>query len=111
MVYLCSLKSHVVCCCHESKVRDIKTGQLLEKSQPLMQGKFYSQMKRYFTECFRCIVEEKKNKEGKVIGAEYFWQVMSDNQFDAKTRLTFPEGTFKIIPHFDIFNQYKAKQI
>ena len=106
MVYLCSLKCHVVVCFHELKVRDPKTGQLLDKAAPLMQGKFVAQIKKWFTDFFRCLVEEKKDKEGKVIGATYWWQVSSDNTFDAKTRLTFPEGTFKITPSFDIFKQY-----
>lgn len=109
MMYLCSLKCNVVITCHEAKVRDIHTGQLLEKTQPLMQGKFYAQMKRWFTDCFRCVVEEKKNKEGKVEKIEYFWQVRSDNQFDAKTRLNIPEGVFKVEPHFKIFEQYRKQ--
>ncbi len=107
MIYLCSLKCHVVVTCHEARVRDPNTGQLLEKSQPLMQGKFYSQMKRWFTDCFRMIVEETKDKTGKVTGSEYFWQIKSDNKFDAKTRLNIDE--FKVEPHFKVFEQYRSK--
>jgi len=109
MTYICSLKASVVVTFHELKVRDIKTGQLLEKVQPLMAGKFYSQIKRFFTDFFRLINEEEKDKEGRVIKCNYYWQVCSDNQFDSKTRLTFPEGTFKVKPDFSVFSQYERK--
>lgn len=108
MVYLCSLKCNVVVTLHESSIRDPHTGQLMEKLAPLMQGKFVAQLKRWFTDFFRMISEEKKNKEGKVDKIEYFWQIRSDNKFDAKTRLkNIPDGIFRCEPHYKIFEQYK----
>ena len=109
MVYLCSLKCHVIVTFHESSVRDLKSGFLLEKVAPLMSGKFLAQIKKWFTDFFRMVNEEEKDKTGKVTKCNYFWQIMSDNNFDAKTRLTFEPGVFKVEPHFKIFEQYKAK--
>ena len=110
MVYLCSLKCHVVVSFHEMSIRDPKSGQLLEKLAPLMQGKFLAQIKKWFTDFFRMVVEEEQDKTGKVIKSNYYWQVCSDNQFDSKTRLSFPEGTFKVKPDFSVFEQYKRKE-
>ncbi len=109
MVYLCSLKCNVAVSFHEMSIRDPKSGQLLEKLAPLMQGKFLAQIKKWFTDFFRMINEEEKDKTGKVTKCNYYWQVCSDNQFDCKTRLSFPEGTYRIEPHYKVFEQYRKK--
>ena len=109
VVRLKACKCHVVVTFHEDKVRDKNTGQLLDKIAPLMQGKFVAQLKSHFTDFFRMLAEEEKDKTGKVYKCNYFWQVMSDNNFDTKTRLAFPENTFKVEPNFKVFDQYKAK--
>lgn len=111
MVYLCSLKCHVVVTFHEMSIRDPKSGQLLEKLAPLMQGKFLAQIKKWFTDFFRMIVEEETDSKGKVTKSNYFWQVCSDNAFDSKTRLDFPEGTYRVKPSFDIFEAYRKVEI
>src|SRR6266576_287714 len=109
VVRLKACKCHVVVTFHEDKVRDKNTGQLLDKIAPLMQGKFVAQLKSHFTDFFHMICEEEKNKDGIVTKCSYWWQVASNNRVDIKTRLKFPEGTFKIEPHFKIFEQYKNK--
>ncbi len=109
VVRLKACKCHVVVTFHEDKVRDKNTGQLLDKIAPLMQGKFVAQLKSHFTDFFHMLCEEEKDKEGKVTKCNYFWQIASNNRVDIKTRLTFPEGTFKVEPHFRVFEQYRAK--
>lgn len=99
-------KCHIVVSFHEEKVRDPKTGILLDKIGPLMQGGFTKQLKSHFTDWFRCIKIEEKNTAGQVIKEEFFWQVKSDNKFEAKTKLFIPNGTILVEPHFKIFEQY-----
>lgn len=104
--YLCSVKCNVVVTLHETAVRDIKTGQLLEKISPLMQGKFLAELKIYYTDFFRMVNEEEK-KEGKVVGCKYFWQVRSDSNFDAKCRLPkLPLGMVRIPATYESIQQY-----
>lgn len=76
---ICSLLEQLNCgvvvLCHEAPERDKSTGQLLDKIQPLQQGKFVTKFKRYFSNCFRSSV----TGDGR-----YVWQTKSDKQFDAK---------------------------
>lgn len=109
MTYLHSCKCNVVVIFHESKVRDIKSGQLLEKTAPLMQGKFVAQLKAWFPNYFRAVVNETKDKEGKVIKSEYLWQIKSDNQFDVKCKLAIPDNVFFVKPSYEVFETYKIK--
>jgi hypothetical protein len=107
MQLLASTKCHVVVTFHELKQRDPNTGQLLDKVQPLMSGRFVSEIKVLFTEFFRTLVEAKKDNMGREQSSEYFWQVKSSNAFDAKSRkLNFPEGTWRVKPHYSIFEEY-----
>jgi hypothetical protein len=100
MELLMGLRCHVVVCFHEISQRDPKTGLLLEKLQPLMQGKFVAQLKVYFTDFFRQhaigkLDEQKQVREinGKKLTEDttYMWQIKSDAIFDAKTRMNRPE--------------------
>jgi hypothetical protein len=109
MTLMCSMKCNVVVTFHEVKVRDPKTGVLMDKIEPLMQGKFVAKLKLYFTDFFRMLTEETKNTKGQVTGCEYFWQVKSDNKFDAKSRLQFPADTFLVEPNYSIFTKYGYK--
>jgi len=107
MSYLYSMKCNVVVLFHEIQTRDAKTGQLLEKIKPLMQGQFHAQLKRYFPYFYRMINEEKKDREGHEIGCEYWWQIKSSNAFDAKTGIKVPDNIFKIAPTYQEFIQYQ----
>ncbi len=109
VVRIKACKCHIVVTFHEDKVRDKVTGQLLDKIAPLMQGKFVAQLKSHFTDFFHMVVEEEKDKSGNVTKCSYWWQVASNNKFDIKTRLTFPENVFKVEPHFKVFEQYRKK--
>lgn len=74
-----SLKCNIVMTFHEFQPRDKITGNLIEnKIAPLMEGSYKDQIKKHFTEFFRCI-----NQDGK-----YVLQVKSDAKFDAITRAT-----------------------
>lgn len=97
------LACHVIVTFHEFQKRDPKTQQLLEKVGPLMQGQFVAQLAAPFTDFFRTLhIGEKDGKDEK-----YVWQVRSDNQFNAKTRLTkIPDGVKFVEPDFKIFAQY-----
>ncbi len=74
------LSCNVVVLFHEFQERDKATGNILEKIQPLQQGKFITKLKSYFPNFFRmrCI----QNKE--TLQPEWFWQVKSSDNFDAK---------------------------
>lgn len=99
-------KCHIVVTFHEDKMRDPKTGLLLDKIGPLMQGGFTKQLKSHFTDFFRCVKDEKKDKDGKVVSEEFYWQVRSDNRFEAKTKLYIPNGIILVEPNFSIFEKY-----
>ena len=90
MIRLNGLRCNVIVCFHETQIRDAKTGMLLDKIAPLMQGKFVARIKQYFSDYFRCSVEttEVKDASGKVIETKrnYVWQVNSNALFDAKRR-------------------------
>ena len=107
---LMGLNCHVVVTFHEISQRDIKTGQLLEKIQPLMQGKFLSKLKIPFTDFFRqhAIGKLGVDKQPMIINGrkleqdiEYFWQIKGDNTIDCKTRMTRKE--ILIPAHFNSF--------
>lgn len=106
ITYLKALRCNSVTICHEMKVRDEKTGALLEKISPLMQGRFIAEVKAHYTDCFRTVTEDVKNADKEVIKTNYFWQVRSDDLFDAKTRLAIPEGTVYVDPHYKIFTEF-----
>ncbi len=74
------LSCNVVVLFHEFQERDKNTGQLLEKLQPLQQGKFITKLKSYYPNFFRMrCIQNKETKE-----PEWFWQVKSSDNFDAK---------------------------
>jgi hypothetical protein len=108
MNLICSMKCNVVVTFHEIQTRDPQSGKLLDKTAPLMQGKFVAELKRFFNGFFRMITEEKKNNKGQVIGCEYYWQVKSDNNFDAKNGgFDFPDEVFRIKPEYSELIKYK----
>jgi hypothetical protein len=81
------LTCNVVVLFHEVQARDPQSGVLLDKIMPLMQGQFVAKIKIYYPNFFKASVEQKKDQAGKPIEGntpEYFWQVKSDNKFDAK---------------------------
>ncbi len=102
-VLLKSFKCHVIVSYHEAYVRDKVTGALLDKFQPLMQGKYVTRLKAHYTDFYRCIAN--MNKESKKM--EYKWQVRSNQYFDAKSRLKIPDGATEVEPHFKVFKQYE----
>jgi hypothetical protein len=101
-VHLTSARANIVVNFHETQQRDPKTGQLIDKILPLMQGKFVASLKKYFSDFYRCIVfdvldstgkptlkkDPNTGKETREKLVEYYWQVKSDGTFDAKTRMT-----------------------
>jgi AAA domain len=99
-----SFKCHVIVTYHEASARDKITGALLDKLQPLMQGKFITKVKSYYTDFFRCVTNPVKDDKNKIL---YRWQVRSNQYFDAKCRLKLPEDVWEVEPHFKIFEQYK----
>lgn len=117
----CELQCHVIVTTHEYNERDKITGKIMTKYQPLMQGKFITKFKKYFTDCFRCVVADKLDSGGnpivttlhdgsKRIESEYFWQTKGNDLFDAKRRLnTIPD----LIPNpqFNVvFKDYGMKE-
>jgi len=111
-----TLRCHSVVTFHETQSRDKITGVLLDKIQPLMQGKFIAQIKTPFTDFFRQIMLEwddklAKEREARGIkrehfnaqGLGWFWQIKSGNDFDAKCRMSGRVET--LVPaHFNSFN-------
>lgn len=110
-VFFMSVKCHVVVTFHEDPVRNKTTGELMSKIAPLMQGKFVVQLKRFFTDFFRTVVQvEKDPATGQEKKAPTFlWQVRSDNKFDAKSRLKRDDMPTFVEPHFKIFQQYAGE--
>lgn len=81
------LSCNVVITFHESLERDKNTGLMLDKTQPLQQGKFVTRIKGFFPSFYKSIVRQKFDANGKPIEGqkpEYLWQTASDNKFDAK---------------------------
>lgn len=99
-----SLTCNVIVCFHEIQQRDKATGILLDKVQPLMEGKFVAELKVHFTDFYRQHAIAKVKLDGKpneVNGKPlekdgWFWQVKSDAAFDAKCRV--PNLTDKFVP-------------
>lgn len=88
-VTLQGLRCHSIVTFHETKVRDPKNGILLEKIEPLMQGKFVARIKQFFSDYYRCSCESSDTKDaaGKAaVKHNYLWQVNSNSMFDAKRR-------------------------
>jgi hypothetical protein len=82
-----SFNCNVVVLFHETRERDKKTGEFLEKMQPLMQGKFMTELKRHFPYFVRQHCREPLDEKGqprKGVDPEYLWQVKSSNDFDCK---------------------------
>jgi len=111
MDILQGLTCNVIVLFHEQKTRDEKTGELLDKIAPLMQGKFVSQLSRYFSDFFRALVIPKIDSKGKPTSipgfntdkeANFAWQVKANAFFDAKTRMTI-ETSF-VPQHFSSLN-------
>lgn len=88
LTLLQNLKCNVVVLFHENKERDKVTGKLLDKNQPLMQGKFVAKLKNYFPYFVRQMVTHKVDAKLQPINAdgpvEYLWQVKAGPEFDAK---------------------------
>jgi len=85
-----ALRCNVVILFHEIQERD-STGRLVDKIQPLMQGKFVAKIKIYPPNFFRQICRIKKDEKGNVIKdtkgelvREFLWQTRGDDTFDAK---------------------------
>jgi len=76
-----SCNCNVVVIFHEQAERDKKTGELLNKLQPVMQGKFITELKRHFPYYVRQGYREKADDDGP---AGYVWQVKSSDNFDCK---------------------------
>jgi len=82
---LISLSCNVVVLFHEIQERDKATGLLLDKLQPLQQGKFIAKLKSYYPNFFRQHCRSIKDANGKdTTEIEYMWQVKSGSGFDAK---------------------------
>jgi hypothetical protein len=88
---LMSLQCNVVVLFHEAQEREKETGRILDKTQPVMQGKFITYLKQYFPNYFRALVVEEKTADNKQIidangrvKVKYLWQTGSDNQCDTK---------------------------
>jgi len=111
---ICSCKCDVVVTFHDNPVRDKNTGVILDKIAPLMKGQFVLQLKRYFTDFYRVVTEDKKNVKGEVTGSTYLWQVRSNNKFDAKCRIKdLEEGIFTVPATYQFFidqNQRKKPE-
>lgn len=98
------LSCNVVVNFHEIQARDKATGILLDKVQPLMEGKFVAELKVHFTDFYRMHAISKVKLDGKpaeVNGAAlavdgWYWQVKSDAAFDAKCRV--PSVKDKFVP-------------
>lgn len=107
-----SLSCNVVVCFHEIQQRDKATGILLDKVQPLMEGKFVAELKVHFTDYYRqCAIPKVKldgkpsDVNGKAIDKDgWYWQVKSDAAFDAKCRV--PNVVDKFVPaHYSFFEK------
>jgi len=78
---LSGLRCNVVVNFHEIQQRDPKTGILLDKTQPLMQGKFIAKLKLYFPFFFRQFAP---NENRTLLPKNYVWQVSPNEAFDPK---------------------------
>lgn len=100
---LISLPCNVVVLFHEVQERDKATGVLLDKLQPLSQGKFVAKLKSYYPNFFRAIVL-REEKDGKPTGERKFvWQVKHTASFDPKCsrpHLMTPEAPIVIDAHY-----------
>jgi len=84
---IAKLNCNVVFLFHESQDRDPQTGRLLDKVQPLMQGKFTAKLKGYFPNFYRAVRRLKKDKDGKTMvpeTQEFMWRITSNDDFEAK---------------------------
>jgi len=97
------LTCHVVVTFHEQATRDPKTGALLEKIRPLMQGQFVNQLGIYFTDFFRQGV--RVSADGK---REWLWQVKSDDLVNCKTRMKLADNVMVVPAHFNSFKAYES---
>jgi hypothetical protein len=93
---LMNLRCHVVILFHESPERDVNTGKLLEKVQPMMQGKFPTYMKKFFPNYWRAMIFPELEKDGKTpvidpvtkkVKNMYMWQTGTDAAFDSKCEI------------------------
>jgi len=122
MTSLKGLKCHVVVTFHESKVRDPKTGQLMDKIAPLMQGKFVASLMLHFTDFFRCHAKDKikldANKKpvldeltGKQVVEDtiFLWQCKSDSSVNCKTRMH--DAPMFLEPHFNSLKYNKTEPV
>jgi hypothetical protein len=126
------LDCNVVVTFHEMSVRDEKSGQLLDKLLPLMQGKFLCQLQGHFTDWFRqhAIPKIKYKSPGDTVGTiveidapnetncpgkyklsnpvEYFWQIQGDDTFDASCgTMRKLQANWKFVPAtFESFKKY-----
>jgi hypothetical protein len=114
-----TLQCHVVVTFHEARERDKKTGAILSKMQPLMQGKFVTRLQTYFTDFFRCLTFDRLDKDNKPIIetlpdgnkrklVDYFWQTHSDSDGNLKCRMINAPDFIKF-PTFEFFKKGYAK--
>jgi len=120
------LNCHVVVTFHEIKRRDEKTGDLLEKITPLMQGQFAAQLAAHFTDWYRQHAIPRVDVKGIPIvlnkstvdkhelnnytlkeDTEYFWQVKQDDTVDCGTCMTKLSQSIRFVPAtFNSFTKY-----
>lgn len=87
--YLAQMKCHVIVTFHQQETRTGQ-GELLGKTEPLMQGKFVKKLGLYFTEWYQCVVEPvlDPTDKKKIISNKYFWKTKSTNEVNLKSRMT-----------------------
>lgn len=109
--HLASLRCNVVVLFHEFKDRDDK-GRILDKTQPLMQGKYVCELKKSYPFFFRsvCTYTPAKGADGKEVKTEpkYWWQIRSNSYFDAKcARIDLvPKELDRVENNYNFFQQY-----
>lgn len=109
------LSCHVVVTMHEQRERDKKTGYLIDKIKPLMQGQFASKMASKFTDWFRTVVEEKTDANGKLLLDKdkqkqpvYYWQTKPDGMCNANSS-TMEGQPIYVEPTYQSFLKYGKK--
>lgn len=104
-----SLACNVVITFHESEKTNVD-GVTINKCRPLLQGSFRDQIAGHFTAFFRCVVDPvDKDAEGKVLKVNgqpaikhgYWWQVRSDDTFDAVTAPDYLVTERFVKPHYN----------
>ncbi len=109
--YIRGVKCNVVVIFHETHTRDPKTGALLRKIEPLMQGSFTKKLKVHFPNFFRQVSESVKSADGKQIKTEWYWQIKSSDEFEAKCHYVIPDTLLRIKADYNELLKLEAKPI